>query len=122
MTQALTTFFDAWSESDAGKRTQAVAAAIAHDGIYSDPRSGERLSSTEAIAKYVGMFCENAPGWTAKVVKSDEVNRYLRAVVAFGGKGPDGSDVVQHGTYFGEVNDAGKLIFLSGFVGIANAD
>ena len=122
MTKALTTFFGAWSESDSTKRTKAVADAIASDGIYSDPRSGQRLASTEEISKYVGMFCENAPGWTAKVVKSDEVNAYVRAVVAFGGKGPDGSEVVQHGTYFGEINDEGKLVFLSGFVGIANAD
>ena len=43
------------------------------------------------------MFSANAPGWTAKVVKTDEVGGAVRATVAFGGMGPDGKEMVQHG-------------------------
>ncbi len=117
MSDALGTFFAAWAETDADKRMGMIAEACAEGCIYSDPRSGTRLNSNEAIADYVGMFSANAPGWTARVETSDEVNSYLRAKVAFGGKGPDGSDMVQHGTYFAEAGADGKLTLIAGFVG-----
>ncbi len=117
MSDALTTFFNAWSEQDARKRADMVSSATAPDATYSDPRSGERLSGHDAISDYVGMFSANAPGWTAKVVSTDEVNGYARTVVAFGGMGPDGTEMTQHGTYFSEADDTGKLSMIAGFVG-----
>lgn len=117
MTNALTDFFAAWGEPDAAARTALITGAVSDDFTYSDPRSGARLSGLSAVAEYVGMFSANAPGWAATVDTVDEVNGYLRAKIAFGGKGPDGSDMVQHGTYFGETDDAGKLTMLAGFVG-----
>lgn len=117
MSDAITTFFRAWSETDAEARRALIDNSIARNGIYSDPRSGARLGDNGAIADYVGMFSANAPGWTASVEKSDEVNGYHRVIIAFGGKGPDGTDMVQHGTYFATLDDAGKLTLLAGFVG-----
>ena len=117
MTDALSTFFSAWSETDATARADLIARAMAEGFTYSDPRSGARLMSLETLSDYVGQFSANAPGWTATVETTDEVNGYLRARVAFGGKGPDGTDMVQHGTYFGEQNNDGKLVLLAGFVG-----
>ena len=114
---SLDTFFEAWALSDASARTAKIDAAISDGFTYSDPRSGARLSGLHAVAEYVGMFSANAPGWSAKVDTSDEVNGYHRAIVAFGGTGPDGSEMVQHGTYFAETDDAGKLVLLAGFVG-----
>ncbi|AKS45065.1 SnoaL-like domain-containing protein [Octadecabacter temperatus] len=118
MSDALTTFFDAWSEQDASKRANMIASATSPDATYSDPRSGDRLSGHAAISDYVGMFSANAPGWTAKVVSTDEVNGYARSAVAFGGMGPDGNEMTQHGTYFSEADDAGKLVMIAGFVGL----
>ncbi len=117
MTDALTTFFGAWSETDADNRRAQIDAAIVEGGTYSDPRSGARLTSNAEISEYVGMFSASAPGWTATVESADEVNGYCRAIIAFGGKGPDGSDMVQHGTYFAETDAGGKLTTLAGFVG-----
>jgi len=116
MIDQLTTFFTAWSETDADKRKALIASSCAPDIIYSDPRSGGRLSGIDALSDYVGMFSANAPGWTAKPVASDEVNGYIRALIAFGGMGPDGSEMTQHGTYFAEEVD-GKLSMIAGFVG-----
>ena len=116
---ALEQFFGAWSETDTDARKSAIADAAADGFIYSDPRSGKRLDTPDAISDYIGAFSASAPGWTAKVVTADEVNGYVRAVVAFGGMGPDGSEMVQHGTYFAELDTAGKLKLLAGFVGKA---
>ncbi|MEN8841549.1 MAG: nuclear transport factor 2 family protein [Octadecabacter sp.] len=113
----MTTFFDAWSETDATKRAAMVAKSTTPDATYSDPRSGTRLAGQDAIAEYVGMFSANAPGWTASVVSTDEVNGYAHTVIAFGGMGPDGSEMTQHGTYFSEADDTGKLSMIAGFVG-----
>lgn len=117
MDDALTTFFAAWGEADAAARRGMIADAITAGFTYSDPRSGARLTGLDTVADYVGQFSANAPGWTATVETSAEVNGYLRATVAFGGKGPDGTDMVQHGTYFGEADADGKLSMLAGFVG-----
>ena len=122
MADALSTFFGAWSETDAAARTSAIAEALADGAIYSDPRSGERLTTLDAISDYVGNFSANAPGWTARVVNADEINGYIRAIVAFGGTGPDGSDMVQHGTYFAEAGADGKLTLLAGFVGLGQTE
>lgn len=117
MTKSLDDFFAAWSETDAEARMALIAGATTTDATYSDPRSGGRLAGQEAMAEYVGMFSANAPGWTAEVVKSDEVNGYARALVKFGGKGPDGQDMAQHGTYFADLDDTGMIVALAGFVG-----
>lgn len=117
MSDAITTFFDAWSETDPKARRALIDDSFAPGGIYSDPRSGARLDDNGAISDYVGMFSANAPGWTASVEKSDDVNGYHRVIVAFGGKGPDGTEMVQHGTYFATLDDGGKLTLLAGFVG-----
>lgn len=114
---ALNTFFVAWSETDADYRMAAIVASMADGGTYSDPRSNARLSGHDAISHYVGQFSANAPGWAATVEKADEVNGYIRAIAAFGGMGPDGAEMVQHGTYFAEVDPNGKLTCLAGFVG-----
>lgn len=118
MSDALTTFFDAWGEADATKRADMIANATTPDATYSDPRSGARLTGHDAIAEYVGMFSANAPGWTAIVKSVDTVNGYIRSAVAFGGMGPDGTEMTQHGTYFSEVNDDGKLTMIAGFIGL----
>ena len=47
----------------------------------------------------------------------DEVNGYAKAIVSFGGPGPDGQNMAQLGTYFVEADEAGSLVALAGFVG-----
>jgi hypothetical protein len=121
MSDALNTFFEAWGTADADARKGLIKDACSPDVSYSDPRSGARLSGLGAVADYVGMFSANAPGWTAKVVSADEINGYLRAIVAFGGMGPDGSEMVQHGSYFCDTAD-GKLSMIAGFVGLGSVE
>ncbi len=103
--------------TDSAERGAAIAASLTDDATYADPRSQGRLIGHDAISDYVGMFSANAPGWTATVVSYDEVGGFQRGKVAFGGAGPDGKDMVQHGTYFGETDESGKLMLLVGFAG-----
>lgn len=102
--------------ADNAARAEAIASAFTDAGTYADPRSQGVLSGPAAIAGYVSMFSANAPGWTAKVVKSDDSGSMTRATVAFGGMGPDGNEMVQHGQYFVETED-GKITRMVGFVG-----
>jgi len=112
----LATFFDAWGTTDDAVQAKAIASTYASDGTYADPRSSGVLTGPGAIAEYVAMFSANAPGWTARVVKEDTIGTTTRATIAFGGKGPDGSDMVQHGQYFAEIEND-KITRMVGFVG-----
>lgn len=117
MSDSISTFFDAWQMDDAQERLAKIADAVATDVQYDDPRTPETINGINALANYVGMFSANAPGWSAKVVASDTVGGMTRATVAFGGMGPDGNEMVQHGQYFVETN--GELISrMVGFVGL----
>ena len=117
MSERLERFFGAWGEADDGARMAALEDALAPGFTYSDPRSNGRVSDIGALNDYLAAFTANAPGWTASVVRSDTVNGYTRALVAFGGPGPDGAKMVQHGTYFAETDDMGRIETLAGFVG-----
>ncbi len=117
MSDSLATFFGAWSTTDPAARQSAIESAMAPAFNYSDPRSNGRLTDTAALADYVGAFSANAPGWTATVAHADTRDGYVRALVAFGGKGPDGSEMIQHGQYFAELDSDGRIMMLAGFVG-----
>lgn len=117
MTDSVATFFDAWSMTDADARRRAIDSAMAPAFTYSDPRSGGRLTDPGALNDYLGAFSANAPGWTATVASADTRDGYVRALVAFGGKGPDGTDMVQHGQYFAELDGDGRIATIVGFVG-----
>lgn len=116
MADAIAQFFTAWSMTDAQARTAAIAAAMAPGCTYADPRSGGVLTGHAAISDYVAAFSANAPGWTAKVVLSDETAHMVRATVAFAGPGPDGADMQQLGQYFATFTD-NMITTMTGFVG-----
>ncbi|WP_052700921.1 nuclear transport factor 2 family protein [Loktanella sp. S4079] len=122
MTQAIENFFAAWALQDPTEQSKAITDCMAENGIYSDPRSGGRLSGAQEIARYIRIFSTNAPGWTATVTKSDSINNYTRAIVKFSGKGPDGQEMAQFGTYFTDLDDAGRIIAIAGFVGETPAE
>lgn len=110
------TFFSSWGMSDDAERAAAIASVYTAKGTYADPRSQGALTGPQDIAGYVNMFAANAPGWTARVVKSDTIADCTRVAVAFGGMGPDGTEMVQHGQYF-VTFDAGMIASMTGFVG-----
>ena len=117
MTNSIDTFFDAWGMTDDAARANAINSVYAEAGTYADPRSEGALTGPAAITEYVGMFSANAPGWTAKVVATSETAGMIRATVAFGGMGPDGKEMVQHGQYFAEL-DGAKITRMIGFAGL----
>ena len=119
MSDPISTFFDAWQMDDADARHANIASAVTSDVQYDDPRTQETISGVNALSEYVAMFSANAPGWSAKVVATDTVAGMTRATVAFGGMGPDGSEMVQHGQYFIET-EGGHISRMVGFVGVGN--
>ena len=116
MSDCITTFFEAWQIEEAETRLAKIESAVTEGIQYDDPRTPETLIGVEALSNYVAMFSANAPGWSAKVVKSDTISGVTRVTVAFGGAGPDGSQQVQLGQYF--VEKEGDLVSrMVGFVG-----
>jgi hypothetical protein len=115
MPNTIDKFFGAWGAEEAAL-DKAVSEAMAETASYADPRSGGVLAGAEAVATYVKSFGANAPGWTARVIKEDTIAGCVRATVAFGGPGPDGDEVLQHGQYFVEM-DGDRITRMIGFVG-----
>ena len=116
MSDCITTFFEAWEIEEAEARLAKISSAVTENIQYDDPRTPETLNGIEALSNYVAMFSENAPGWSAKVIKSDTISTVTRVTVAFGGMGPDGSEQTQLGQYFVE-KDGDLVSRLVGFVG-----
>jgi len=116
MSDPISTFFDAWQHESTDERFEKINKSVTDSIQYDDPRTPETINGKEALNEYVGMFSSNAPGWSAKVTGTDTTAGMTRATVAFGGKGPDGKDMIQHGQYFVEMD--GLLISrMVGFVG-----
>jgi len=116
MSDAVAAFFDAWAITDAAERSAKISSAVAADVSYDDPRAPATITGTDALCEYVGMFSASAPGWSAKVINTDTTAGMIRATVAFGGPGPDGGEMVQHGQYFVET-DNDLISRMVGFVG-----
>lgn len=116
MSDLISTFFDAWEIESADARLEKITGAVAADIQYDDPRTPQTINGIKALSEYVGMFSANAPGWSAKVIKSDTTAGMIRVTVAFGGVGPDGKEMVQLGQYFVE-SDGQHISRIVGFVG-----
>ena len=116
MSDNITTFFEAWQIENADLRIAKINSSVAENVRYDDPRTPETVNGRSALNNYVGMFSENAPGWSAKVIKSDTIAEITRVTVAFGGIGPDGSEQVQLGQYYVE-QDGDLVSRMVGFVG-----
>lgn len=121
MSDSVSSFFDAWEIESAEARLEKLASAVTQNVQYDDPRTQQTLNGIAAVSEYVGMFSQNASGWTAKVLGVDTTAGMIRATVAFGGKGPDGTEMVQLGQYFVETeNDL--VSRLVGFVGTGSKE
>jgi hypothetical protein len=116
MSDSTITFFDAWQIDEAESRRAKITNAVTDNIRYDDPRTPETVHGISALSDYVGMFSANAPGWSAKVVKSDITANVTRITVAFTGIGPDGTEQVQLGQYFVE-KDGDLISRMTGFVG-----
>ncbi|QBG36495.1 hypothetical protein [Litorilituus sediminis] len=116
MSDSIATFFEAWQIQESEPRLAKINSAVTENIQYADPRTPETLNGIEALNNYVAMFSANAPGWSAKVVKSDTISKVTRVTVAFEGLGPDGSHQVQLGQYFVE-KDKDLVSRMVGFVG-----
>ena len=121
MPDVIAKFFSAWEIADSAQRREIIVASVTEYVEYTDPRTPETLCGIDAVNDYVGMFSANAPGWSAWVVGCDIAAGVTRANIAFGGPGPDGSDVVQMGQYFVEV-DSGLINRIIGFVGTGQTE
>ena len=118
MTDAVSTFFSAWGMADAASRLSAIKGSLAQDASYMDPRTEAPLSGPEAIASYVGMFTQQAPGAVAEVISAANRSGVTRATLAF--KMPNCME--QTGQYFVEYDKDDRIARMVGFVGTGAAE
>ena len=71
MSDSISNFFETWEIEDAELRMEKIKGSVAADVQYDDPRTPESVNGITALSDYVGMFSANAPGWSAKVIKSE---------------------------------------------------
>ena len=110
MAQSISDFFAAWADGSADK----INSAVTPDATYRDPRTPEPLTGPDAMTGYVAMFAQHAPGAVADVVNVSTSGPCTRATVAF--KMADG--MVQHGQYFCDIAEDGRIARMVGFVGL----
>ena len=117
MANAVDNFFRSWGNSPEAEalRHDLFGSALAEDCRYCDPRSDGHVVSPHNIAEYVGMFNNQTPGWTAEVVEYEERQPHARAKVKFSGPDAEGKMLEQHGVYFVDMNEDGKLTQIVGF-------
>ena len=118
MSHAIESFFAAWGETDANTRTDMMRAAVSPDFSYLDPRTPEPVTELDALAGYVEMYTQYAPGATAAVVSQSTTQGHHRATVEF--RMADGT--VQLGQYFIECDAEDRPARLIGFVGLGEPE
>lgn len=117
MSDALNQFFTAWAMSDADARNAQIDGALGGTIAYADPRTEAVLTDAAAVKNYVGMFSQMAPGMPVSVANISTTLNFARATVQFGA-----GDQCQWGQYTADLDDAGKITRLIGFVGMGAPD
>ncbi|WP_299353905.1 nuclear transport factor 2 family protein [uncultured Shimia sp.] len=118
MSQVIDAFFAAWGETDPKLRAATLRRCLSDDVAYLDPRLTEPLKGIEAVEGYVAMYSTYAPGATAEVIQQTQDGQTTRASVAF----RMSDETVQHGHYFIEADDQGRLTRLEGHVGLGETE
>jgi len=116
MDTAVEKFFSAWAEQDTAIRDAQVDSSLAAEIFYADPRTEAPLCDAAEVKEYVGMFSKMAPGMTVSVAGISTTLNFVRATVRFGE-----GDQSQLGQYVVDLDDAGQITRMVGFVGVADA-
>ncbi len=117
MTEAINAFFTAWAIEDDTARDAQVRGSLGSTILYADPRTEAALTSADDVASYVGQFSKMAPGMPVSVAAISTTLGFARATVQFGA-----GDHSQWGQYTADLDDAGKITRLIGFVGMGAPD
>ena len=117
MAQSLDDFFAAWAVEDADARNAMVDGALGGSIMYVDPRTEAPITDVTALKEYVGMFSQMAPGMAVSVVHTSNVQNFARVAVQFGA-----GEQSQLGQYTADLDDAGKITRLVGFVGLGTPE
>lgn len=115
MSDALKSFFAAWTMREDEGRDDQIASAFGDTAYYSDPRSEAPLTDITALCAYVAQFLPMCPpGARVEVANPvDEKNGHARATVRF----IMSDEMQQTGQYFADLDAAGKITRLVGFAG-----
>ena len=112
---SLRDFFAAWTMTEDEGRDDKIASAFGETVYYTDPRTEAPLTDMAALCGYVGQFLPMCPPG-ARVEVTDPVdvrNGHARVTVKF----IMSDEMQQTGQYFADLDAAGQITRLVGFVG-----
>lgn len=115
MSTAVENFFSAWAEQDAAIRNAQVDKSLGAEIFYADPRTEAPLRNAAEVKEYVGMFSKMAPGMPVSVAGISTTLNFVRVTVRFGE-----GDQSQLGQYVIDLDDAGLITRMIGFVGVTD--
>ncbi|MBP0589340.1 nuclear transport factor 2 family protein [Paraburkholderia sp. LEh10] len=110
-------YFDAWNETDAGRRRELIAATFANDAAYADPLlSGDGHDGIDAMIRAVHeRFAHHTFRRTSEVDGFANRLRFSWELLT-----PSGASIVK-GSDFGVVDALGRLQAVTGFIDEAPA-
>lgn len=117
MTDSVTKFFAAWAEQDETARNGMIDEALGDTILYADPRTDAALTDADAVKAYVGQFSKMAPGMPVAAAHISTTLSFARATVLFGA-----GEQSQTGQYVADLDAAGKITRLVGFVGMGTPE
>lgn len=112
-TATVDAYVAAWNEQDPDQRQGLLEASFNADGTYRDPLYV--VAGRDALAEHIGGYQQRFPGSTmsrqSRVDGYGDVLRFAWAIVGPGG------DVAIEGVDIVSVDDAGKILSVTGFFG-----
>ncbi len=114
MTDSLTAFFSAWGDQSPESRAQKTDTALGPQFTYADPNTPDVIVGRDAYLEYLAQFASQMPGGSARVVDQSQTAHCVRATVDF----LSGDTRMMRGQYFADLNAAGKITRMIGFIGL----
>ncbi|WP_282091544.1 nuclear transport factor 2 family protein [Epibacterium ulvae] len=114
MTDCITTFFSAWGDLPPESRADKLTAALGPQFTYADPNTPDVVTGQAAFLEYVAQFTAHMPDGEARVVATSQTASCTRVTVDFLSNGTH----MMRGQYFADLDTAGKITRMIGFIGL----
>jgi hypothetical protein len=112
---SLKSYFKAWNEPDAKKRTELLEAAWVENGTYTDP--GADVEGRAALVEHIGQFLSDPQFKGFSIVQASEIDFHHRSFrFRWEMKDPTGKAIIS-GMDYGEFNNDGAITKIVGFFG-----
>ncbi|MEQ1560896.1 MAG: nuclear transport factor 2 family protein [Methyloglobulus sp.] len=111
------TYTQSWSEADVSKRLQIFGQCLNPDCVYTDPLT--QTTGYDPLSGYMAELHKNVPG--VKFITTDFKNHHDRSLTHWNMVDGNGN-VLSQGASYGLYGADGRLLQMTGFFELPNAD